>query len=79
MSGKSYKLDDLETTSLLELIFLFPGRAVLWINYMNPKGGVREVFLSRRYAKSEIIVKTISTVFWLALGLGLMETIYDFL
>lgn len=63
------RLDGTEKRSWKKELFLAPGRLLLWIQYMNPQGGIRGVAISARHARSPIMTWLYSIGFWTALGL----------
>jgi hypothetical protein len=61
------RLDGTEKSSTIREIFLFPGRAFLWIQYMFPKAGYKNVRISSRHARSPLMTYFYSIIFWLGL------------
>lgn len=64
---------DRQRRSALGMIYLFPGRAYLWLRYIGaPKG---RVFATARQARSPIISFVTSTVFWIV-AIFLLDSFY---
>jgi len=58
------RLDGTGGGSILYELFAFPGRALLWLQYMNPKGGMAGVASSKRRANSPIMTFIYALGFW---------------
>lgn len=63
------RLDGTTTSSALYEIFAFPGRVILWLQYINPKGGMAGVAKSKRQANSPIMTALYALCFWALAGL----------
>ena len=62
------RLDGTSSSGALYEIFVFPGRVLLWIQYMNPKGGMAGVAKSKRQASSPIMTFIYALGFWALVG-----------
>jgi hypothetical protein len=62
------RLDGTSGGGMLYEIFAFPGRVVLWLQYMNPKGGMAGVAASKRRANSPIMTFIYALGFWALVG-----------
>ncbi len=62
------RLDGTGGGSVLYELFAFPGRALLWLQYMNPKGGMAGVAASKRRANSPIMTFIYALGFWAIVG-----------
>ena len=49
---------DIQQESLLNFLFLAPGRIFLWFGYMFPKSGYKNVRMSSRHARSPLMTKS---------------------
>ena len=59
------RLDGSKRSSLLYEAFVFPGRVILWVKYMNPPKGYRGTRAIARHARSPIMTFLYSVVFWI--------------
>lgn len=57
LSGTTFK-------SILFFVYMLPGMILLWLNYMNPKGGIAGVAKSSRHARSPVMTFITSTLVW---------------
>lgn len=64
------RLDGSKRSNLLFELYALPGRAILWIQYMNPQKG--EIRQSARRAKSPMMTFLYATGFWIALTCTLL-------
>ena len=62
------RLDGTSGSGMLYEIFAFPGRVLLWLQYMNPKGGMAGVAASKRRANSPIMTFIYALGFWASIG-----------
>jgi hypothetical protein len=62
------RLDGTGGSGVLYELFAFPGRALLWLQYMNPKGGMAGVAASKRRANSPIMTFIYALGFWAIAG-----------
>jgi hypothetical protein len=62
------RLDGTSGGGMLYEIFAFPGRVLLWLQYMNPKGGMAGVAASKRRANSPIMTFIYALGFWSLTG-----------
>jgi len=62
------RLDGTSGSGMLYEIFAFPGRVLLWLQYMNPKGGMAGVAASKRRANSPIMTFIYALGFWALAG-----------
>ena len=59
------RLDGSKKSSFLYEAFVFPGRVILWVKYMNPPKGYRGTRAIARRARSPIMTFLYSLVFWI--------------
>jgi hypothetical protein len=59
------RLDGSKRSSLLYEAFVFPGRVILWVKYMNPPKGYRGTRAIARHARSPIMTFLYSVLFWI--------------
>lgn len=59
------RLDGSKKSSLLYEAFVFPGRVILWVKYMNPPKGYRGTRAIARRARSPIMTFLYSVLFWI--------------
>jgi hypothetical protein len=62
------RLDGTVGNGMLYELFVFPGRVLLWLQYMNPKGGMAGVAASKRRANSPIMTFIYALGFWALTG-----------
>lgn len=62
------RLDGTSGSGMLYELFAFPGRVLLWLQYMNPKGGMAGVAASKRRANSPIMTFIYALGFWTLTG-----------
>lgn len=62
------RLDGTSGSGMLYELFAFPGRVLLWLQYMNPKGGMAGVAASKRRANSPIMTFIYALGFWALTG-----------
>lgn len=62
------RLDGTATCNPLYELFVLPGRIILWLQYMNPKGGMSGVAKSKRRANSPIMTFIYALGFWALTG-----------
>jgi hypothetical protein len=62
------RLDGTVSSNALYEFYAFPGRVLLWLQYMNPKGGMAGVAKSKRRANSPIMTFLYATAFWALAG-----------
>lgn len=62
------RLDGTVSKNALYEIFAFPGRVILWLQYMNPKGGMAGVAKSKRQANSPVMTFLYALGFWAIAG-----------
>lgn len=70
---------DVQQESLLMFLFLAPGRIFLWFGYMFPKSGYKNVRMSSRHARSPLMTKAISLMFWVMLIVVISSRILDYI
>jgi hypothetical protein len=63
------RLDGTASSNILYEIFAAPGRVLLWLQYMNPKGGMAGVAKSKRRANSPVMTFLYALGFWALAGL----------
>ena len=76
---KRDRMDGTPKESTLKEVFLFPGRAILWIQYMFPGSTYRKVRMSSRHARSPIMTIIYSISFWFLVGYVIIMFIADLL
>ena len=62
------RLDGTSGSGMLYELFVLPGRVLLWLQYMNPKGGMARVAASKRRANSPIMTFIYALGFWALTG-----------
>ena len=62
------RLDGTATRGVLYELFVLPGRIILWLQYMNPKGGMAGVAKSKRQANSPVMTFIYALGFWVLAG-----------
>ena len=62
------RLDGTVGGGMLYELFVLPGRVILWLQYMNPKGGMSGVAKSKRRANSPIMTFIYALGFWALAG-----------
>ena len=62
------RLDGTSGSGMLYELFVLPGRVLLWLQYMNPKGGMAGVAASKRRANSPIMTFIYALGFWALTG-----------
>ena len=58
------RLDGSKKSNILVELYLFPGRLILWLQYMFPSKGYAKVRQSSRHARSPIMTFVYSSIFW---------------
>lgn len=74
------RLDGSKRSSLLYEAFVFPGRVILWVKYMNPPKGYRGTRAIARRAKSPIMTFLYSLLFWIIAtfaGLAMLGSVVE--
>lgn len=61
------RLDGSSKRNLFFEVFTFPGRLVLWLLYMFPKGKYAAVRMTSRHARSPLMTIFYSLLFWFCL------------
>ena len=74
------RLDGSKRSSLLYEAFMFPGRVILWVKYMNPPKGYGGARAVARRAKSPIMTFLYSLLFWIIavfVGLSILGSVVE--
>ena len=58
------RLDGSKKSNIIVELYLFPGRLILWLQYMFPSKGYAKVRQSSRHARSPIMTFLYSSIFW---------------
>jgi hypothetical protein len=64
MANNKDNLSGHSSSNIFVTLYMLPGKIILWLEYMNPKGGFEGVAASRRKAQSPIFTFIAATIFW---------------
>jgi hypothetical protein len=71
------RLDGTQIQSPWVEFLLKPGRFILWIQYMLPKAGYRNIRMSSRHARSPVMTIIYSCLFWGSVVISILSFFFD--